>query len=45
MNFLLSNSISPERLSYSGVGSLVPIDSNDTAEGRAGNRRVEIVVK
>ena len=45
MNFLVSNSIHPDRLSYSGVGSLDPIDTNDTAEGRSLNRRVEIVVK
>jgi outer membrane protein OmpA-like peptidoglycan-associated protein len=45
MNFLVSNSIDPDRLSYSGVGSLDPIETNDTAEGRSLNRRVEIVVK
>jgi len=45
MNFLVSNSIHPERLSYSGLGSLAPIDTNDTVQGRSLNRRVEIVVK
>ena len=45
MNFLVSNSIHPDRLSYSGVGSLDPIETNDTGEGRSLNRRVEIVVK
>ncbi|MGY8884860.1 MAG: OmpA family protein, partial [Flavobacteriales bacterium] len=38
MNFLVSNSIHPDRLSYSGVGSLDPIETNDTAEGRSLNR-------
>jgi outer membrane protein OmpA-like peptidoglycan-associated protein len=44
VNFLISNSINLERLSYSGLGSLEPLESNDTEEGRAANRRVEIVV-
>lgn len=45
MNFLVSHSIQPERLTYSGVGSLAPIGTNDTVQGRSQNRRVEIVVK
>ena len=45
VNFLISNFINPERLTYSGLGSLAPLESNDTEEGRAANRRVEIVVK
>ncbi len=32
------------RMSLQGYGSQVPIDSNSTAEGRAKNRRVEIVL-
>ncbi len=35
--------ISKERLKAFGVGPLAPISSNDTEEGRAKNRRVEIV--
>ncbi|MCX8117841.1 MAG: OmpA family protein, partial [Desulfobacterota bacterium] len=35
--------ISPERLKAFGVGSLSPVASNKTEEGRAKNRRVELV--
>lgn len=35
--------IAPERLSASGAGLTAPIASNDTEEGRAKNRRVELV--
>ena len=31
-------------MSLQGYGSQIPIDSNSTAEGRAKNRRVEIVL-
>jgi type VI secretion system protein ImpK len=34
----------PERLTTEGKGADVPIASNDTAEGRAKNRRVEIII-
>lgn len=36
--------ISPERLSAIGYGEYRPVDSNDTAQGRQLNRRVEIVI-
>jgi chemotaxis protein MotB len=36
--------IPTERLSESGYGETRPVQSNDTAEGRAYNRRVDIVV-
>ncbi|MDD3345442.1 MAG: OmpA family protein [Candidatus Omnitrophica bacterium] len=36
--------ISPERLSAIGYGEYRPVASNDTAEGRKQNRRVEIVI-
>jgi outer membrane protein OmpA-like peptidoglycan-associated protein len=35
--------VSPKRLTAAGVGYLSPVASNDTAEGRAKNRRVELV--
>ena len=36
--------ISPERLSAIGYGEYRPVDSNETADGRKQNRRVEIVI-
>lgn len=36
--------VSPDRIAAHGVGSLVPIASNDTDEGRSVNRRVEVVL-
>jgi chemotaxis protein MotB len=43
--FLLSkNNIDPRKLSTMGFGEYRPLTSNDTAEGRRKNRRVEIIV-
>ncbi|MDF1536179.1 MAG: OmpA family protein [bacterium] len=36
--------ISPEKLSGAGYGEYQPAESNDTAEGKAANRRIEIVL-
>ena len=36
--------ISPERMTVAGYAENAPADSNDTAEGRAHNRRVELVL-
>ena len=36
-------SIAPERLATDGYGSSRPVETNDTLEGRARNRRVELV--
>ena len=41
---LIADGVSANRISTRGVGASVPIATNDTAEGRAQNRRVEIVV-
>jgi hypothetical protein len=35
--------VDASRLTASGLGSTKPIDSNDTPQGRAQNRRVEFV--
>jgi chemotaxis protein MotB len=41
---LVSRTIAPERLSAAGYAEYHPLASNDTAEGRAENRRVDLVV-
>jgi outer membrane protein OmpA-like peptidoglycan-associated protein len=43
-NYLIMNGISKERLSYDGFGMTRPIDTNDTEQGRANNRRTEFRV-
>lgn len=40
--YLIDNGINPNRIIAKGHGSSKPIASNETAEGRAQNRRVEI---
>jgi OOP family OmpA-OmpF porin len=43
-NYLIANyKIAPERLESKGWGESKPIDKNDTPEGKANNRRVELV--
>jgi OOP family OmpA-OmpF porin len=44
MNFLIANGIEPKRLEMRARGESEPVASNDTEEGRAQNRRVEIEV-
>jgi OOP family OmpA-OmpF porin len=39
-----AHGIAPTRLTVSGRGEAAPVSSNDTAEGRAQNRRVELRV-
>ncbi len=41
-NALIENGISEDRMEVSGEGELSPIETNDTAEGRAMNRRTEV---
>jgi tetratricopeptide (TPR) repeat protein len=43
-SYLCTMGIPADRLSYAFYGNLCPIDSNDTEEGRANNRRVEFEV-
>ncbi len=44
-NYLVERGISPDRVKSTGYGKSRPIANNKTAEGRANNRRVEIVVQ
>jgi len=45
VNILRENSsINPENLTAAGRGEYAPIDSNDTAEGKAKNRRIEVIL-
>jgi chemotaxis protein MotB len=36
--------IDPKRMTAGGRGEYIPLESNDTAEGRAANRRTRIVI-
>lgn len=42
--YLVERGVKPERIKSVGRGEANPIASNDTPEGRANNRRVEIVI-
>jgi outer membrane protein OmpA-like peptidoglycan-associated protein len=42
--YLVSRGVKPERISAIGRGEAQPVATNDTPEGRANNRRVEIVI-
>ena len=44
MNYLIKRGVEASRLNAIGYGPDRPIDTNDTSEGRARNRRVEFVV-
>jgi outer membrane protein OmpA-like peptidoglycan-associated protein len=43
LQYLTLFGIAPERLTAKGYGETMPVASNDTPEGRAKNRRVELV--
>lgn len=43
--YLLDRGINPERVSFIGFGSSMPIQPNNTSEGRRKNRRVEILIQ
>ena len=45
MNALIRKGIAADRLTAEGKGSTQPITTNDTEEGRAKNRRVEILIR
>ena len=44
MKYLVSKGVDPTRLVARGYGETKPIDSNETAEGRAKNRRVAFTI-
>jgi len=44
VNYLLAKGIDKKRLSAKGYGQSKPVDSNDTVEGRAANRRTEFEI-
>jgi len=44
MQYLISQGVKPELVSARGFGEADPIADNDTAQGRAQNRRVEITI-
>lgn len=44
VRFLVAQGLPPERVSARGVGAYAPIAENSDAEGRAKNRRIEIVL-
>lgn len=45
VHFLVAHGMAPQTLSASGYGEFDPVASNDTATGRAKNRRTEITVQ
>jgi outer membrane protein OmpA-like peptidoglycan-associated protein len=44
VNYLVGKGVDKKRLSAKGYGQSRPVDSNDTAEGRASNRRTEFEI-
>jgi outer membrane protein OmpA-like peptidoglycan-associated protein len=44
MLFLVKQGVDPKQLQATGRGESNPVASNDTAEGRANNRRVELTI-
>jgi OOP family OmpA-OmpF porin len=43
-DFLLQNGVNPAQLTTRGYGKASPVASNNTAEGRQQNRRVELII-
>jgi outer membrane protein OmpA-like peptidoglycan-associated protein len=44
VDYLVAKGIKADRLTYHGYGETKPIDTNDTEEGRANNRRTEFKI-
>ncbi len=45
MDLLISRGVPPQSITSVGIGQNRPLADNSTAEGRANNRRVEIIIK
>jgi chemotaxis protein MotB len=45
VHFLISQAVDPHALSAAGYGEFDPVSSNDTPDGRAKNRRIEITLQ
>jgi len=43
-DYLVARGVPPERLSFKGYGESQPVDTNETADGREANRRVEMKI-
>ncbi len=43
-DYLISKNIPTERICYKGYGPNVPVETNETVEGRAANRRTELKI-
>ena len=44
MEYLIAHGVKPDMISARGLGEADPVASNDTAQGRAQNRRVEVTL-
>ncbi|HPE33404.1 MAG TPA: OmpA family protein [Bacteroidales bacterium] len=44
VNFLVNNGIESQRLTWKGYGYSRPVSENTTEQGRAGNRRTEVLI-
>ncbi|HET6340466.1 MAG TPA: OmpA family protein, partial [Polyangiales bacterium] len=44
-SYLVSQGVPPDRVTTAGLGPSRPVADNNSAEGRANNRRVEIVIQ
>ena len=44
VNYLLNRGVSADNMKMKGYGETVPVDTNDTEEGRQNNRRTELKI-